>query len=386
MFFLQHGHGKSTKIEECSAAGNVSGVILSPGHEDVGALAETVRRSRALGLRVLIDPQSYVYALAPQGQLRFHSAHGIDFTQLRWSLSASEMSDLVSAVANTNSAAGVDAPWICPAPFHRSLTDYWMPAGVQLTRTAVEEWSGALISTIAIDESVLGDWDRVAEWLDVLTTLDVTGFYLLVSRRGSSYPPAPWEQPNLVNLLRLIHTLAVVNQYEVIWGYADVDGLLGLAAGATAVASGWSYGLRQFSVDRYNQQRGGGAAAVPRLYVPTLLSDLRHNEADDVFHLASGHNLFPADVQAEFTSRRFDSLGNPEAQTRHLTGLAADVAEFAALTNLRDRLDHIEQKVQVAIANLAALRTAGIELDPRYANRLVSYRDALPAFREAAGL
>lgn len=386
MFFLQHGHGKSSKIEDCCAAGNVSGVILSPGHEDVGTLAETVRRSQTLGLRVLIDPQSYVYALAPQGQLRFHGAHSIDFTHLHWSLSASEMSDLVGAVATINSSTGVEAPWICPAPFHRSLTDYWMPAGVQLTRTGVEEWGGSLISTIAIDESVLGDWDRVAEWLDVLTTLDVTGFYLLVSRRGAAYPPAPWEQSNLVNLLRLIHTLSVVNQYEVIWGYSDVDGLLGMSAGASAVASGWSYGLRQFSVDRYNQQRGGGVAAVPRLYVPRLLSDLRHNEADDVFNLARMQGLFPANVQTEFADRPFDSLSNPEAQTRHLIGLAADVAEISRIADLSDRLDFLEQKVRGAIADLAALRGAGIELDPRYANRLIGYRGALPVFREAAGL
>ena len=386
MFYLQHGHGKSTKVEDCAADGNVAGIILSPGHEDVGALAETVRRSLALGLRVLVDPQSYVYATTPQGQIRFHNSHGIDFTQLHWALSASEISELVEAAASTNRGAGVESPWICPAPFHRNLTDYWMPAGVQLTRTAIEEWGGSLISTIAIDESVLADWDRVAEWLDVLTTLDVSGFYLLVSRRTPLYPPAPWETGNLINLLRLIHTLSVVNQYEVIWGYADVDGLIGMAAGATAVASGWSYGLRQFNIERYNQQRGGGAAAVPRLYVPRLLSDLRHNEADDVFHLAGGQTLFPPEVQTEFATRRFDSLGNPEAQTRHLIGLAADVAEISGITDFRDRLTRVEQKVNAAITDLTELRAAGIELEPRYANRLKSYLDALPAFREAVGL
>jgi hypothetical protein len=386
MFYLQHGHGKSQKIEECAAGGNVQGVILSPGHEDIGTLADTVRRSRALGLRVLLDPQSYIYALAPQGQLRYHAAHGLDFTHLRWSLSASEMADLISSVADANGAAGVEAPWICPAPFHRSLTDYWMPAGVQLTRTAVEEWGGSLIATIAIDESTLGDWDRVAEWMDVLTSLDVSGFYLLVSRRGAVYPPAPWDQLNLSNLLRLIHTLAVVNQYEVIWGYADVDGLLGVAAGANAVASGWSYGLRQFSVDRYNQQRGGGAPAVPRIYIPRLISDLRHNEADDVFHLAGGRGLFPLTTQAEFSGRRFDSLSNPEAQSRHLASLAEEVAELSAISHLGSRLDRMTEKIDEALTGLATLRSAGIELEPRYAARLSIYRDALPVFRQAVGL
>lgn len=387
MFYLQHGHGKSTKIEECTAEGNVTGLILSPGHEDVTALADTVRRSHALGLKVLIDPQSYVYSTDPQGQMRYHEAHGISFTQMHWALSATELTSFVQAVGDVNRTAGVAQPWICPAPFHRSLTDYWMPSAIQFARTACDQWGAGVIVTIAVDEAVLSDWDRVADWLDVLTTLDVAGFYLLVSRRPALYPPANWEKLNLTNLLRLIHVLSVVNEYEVIWGYADVDGLLGVAAGATAVASGWSYGLRQFSIDRYNEKRSGGAPAVPRIYLPALLSDLRSNEAEDLYRgTVNGAILFPEALRSKFSSRSFDSLSNPEAQCQHLLNLAADVTVLASNNDLRSRLDAVTTRISSALSNFDRIRSAGLELDPRYVNRLNSYADALLMFRKSVAL
>lgn len=387
MFYLQHGHGKSTKIEDCTAGGDVAGVILSPGHEDVAALAGTVRRSQLLGLRVLIDPQSYVYSTSPQGQIRYHEAHGLSFSQMHWALSATELTNLIQAVSDTNRNAGVAQPWICPAPFHRNLTDYWMPSAIQFARTACELWNDGVIATIALDETALSDWDRVADWLDVLTTLDVTGFYLLVSRRAALYPPILWEAPTLANLLRLIHTLSVVNEYEVIWGYSDVDGLLGVAAGATAVASGWSYGLRQFSVERYNEKRAGGARTVPRLYIPSLLSDLRNNEAEDLYHgTTDGANLFPDALRSEFESRPFDSLSNPEAQSQHLLGLAADVAVITRDADLTARLDLVSTRINSALSEFQRLRNAGLELDPRYAGRLNSYTEALSMFRKSVAL
>jgi hypothetical protein len=387
MFYLQHGHGKSTKIEDCAAGGNVAGVILSPGHEDVPALTSTVQRSQALGLRVLIDPQSYVYSTTPQGQMRYHEAHGIAFTHMHWALSASDLTNIIQAVGDVNRDCGVARPWVCPAPFHRNLTDYWMPSAIQFARTACEQWSNDVIATITVDESVLSDWDRVADWLDVLTTLDVKGFYLLVSRRTSSYPPVYWETPNLANLLRLIHILSVVNEYEVIWGYADVDGLLGIAAGANAVASGRSYGLRQFRVERYNEKRSGGARIVPRFYIPSLISDLRTNEAEDVFHGTSfGRSFFPIDLQSDFDQRSFETATNPEAQTQHLAGLANDVSAVTDIDGLSARLDFVSMRIDSAVSAFHRLRQAGLELDPRYVSRLTSYTDALSAFRKSTAL
>lgn len=139
-------------------------------------------------------------------------------------------------------------------------------------------------------------------------------------------------------------------------------------------------------MERYNQQRGGGAPAVPRLYVSDLMSDLRFNEADDVFHLAGGRSLFSPAEQAEFSLRRFDSVGNPEAQIRHLLSLANNAATLTEIAEPQDRIQELSRRLDAAIAAFASLRASGIELDPRYPNRLTVYREALADFRSAVGL
>jgi hypothetical protein len=331
MFYIQHGYGKSTKIWDCIRDGVVSGVILSPGHEDVTTLVDTARGVSAQGKKVLVDPQSYIYSTNPQGQLRYHEAQGIRFSKMHWALTASDLASIVEDVRAVNERSEIPGPWIAPAPFHRSLVDYWVPLSVQLARTAEQVWAEGAIATLAIDEAALSDWDRVADWLDAITTLDVQGFYLIVSRRTPTYPPLPWETVALTNLLRLIYTLTALNEYEVYWGYADVDGLLGIAAGATAVAAGWTYGLRQFGVERYSEQRAGGAPAVPRVYAAGIMSDLRHNEADDIAAflddwerrsrsvVLAGHtDTVPVDGQAWSTDpfRLVESFVNAEADFR----------------------------------------------------------------------
>ncbi|MCF4119874.1 hypothetical protein L1785_02675 [Antribacter sp. KLBMP9083] len=382
MFYIQHGYGKSTKIWECIRDGAISGVILSPGHEDVATLIDTARTVSMTGTRVLIDPQSYIYSTNPQGQLRHHEAQGLRFSNLHWALTASDLASIVGDVRSINERSGVPGPWIAPAPFHRSLVDYWVPLSVQLARTAQQEWVSGAIATLAIDESTLSDWDRVADWLDALTTLDVQGFYVIVSRRLPSYPPLPWENLALTNLLRLIYTLAVVNEYQLYWGYADVDGLLGIAAGATAVAAGWTYGLRQFGVERYSEQRAGGAPAVPRVYAPGLLSDLRYNEAGDIYNRTQlREQVFAQPILAEFENRDFSSLTNPQAQVLHLVGLSRDVFALGSITSTSERLDALQARLQHARRTFEMLASAGLALDPRHRARIESYELAVSAFR-----
>ena len=387
MFYIQHGYGKSTKIEDVANGGHVDGVILSPAHEDVSQLTDTVQRCRDLGLRVLLDPQSFVYSTKPQGEMRNHPKHDLDFTDMHWAMSAGKLVEQIDAVKLANLNVGVATPLIAPGPFHLNLTDYWMPTAIQYARTAIDQWDDTeIIASVVIDESVLNDWDRVSDWLDVLTTLEVAGFYLVVSRRTQQNPPAPWDAIALTNLLRVVHTLAVVNQYEVIWGYADIDGLLGIAAGATAIASGWSYGLRQFSIHRYTEQRSGGAPAVPRILLPALWSDLRFNEAEDLFNTQFGRALFPPDLEATYESREFGSLGNPEAQGQHLSALALSVSRIASLADLSDRLDLVSSEIDDAIGHFRDIAAEGLTLDARYVNRLRVYRQSLDSFRQAVNL
>ncbi|KBZ68613.1 hypothetical protein K875_01169 [Mycobacterium [tuberculosis] TKK-01-0051] len=382
MFYIQHGYGKSNKIEAVNELGRVAGVILSPTHEDVNALTNTANLCRGLGLRVMLDPQSYIYSTRPQGAARHHATHGIELTSMQWSASAATVGQHLTSVYSANSAISVESPLISSAPFNQNLTDYWIPSSLQYARTATDLWQDTtVLATVAVSQSALSDWNQVADWLDALTTLDVAGFYLVVDRGNQPYPPGPWDPRILANVLRAIHTLACINEYELVWGYADVDGILGIAAGATGVASGWSYGLRQFNVSRYTEDRTGGSTPVPRLYLDRIFADVRNNEATDIFENPVGRELLPPVLPGEFPDGNFESLTNPRAQVQHLVAVSLAVNEIAVSGNIEQRVSLVEERVGIGIEILTRLSQTGLALDPKYLSRLASYREALTLFR-----
>lgn len=381
MFYIQHGYGKSNKIDEVIARGKVDGVILSPGHEDSSTLEATAAAFIASNMDVLIDPQSYIYSTRPKGTLRFHARNGVDLSSMSWAGSATAVLADISKVEDLGIRLGLNARVIAPSPYHASFGDYWMPTALQYARTAGSEWrSSEVLATIAISQDALSDWAIVEEWLDAATTLDVSGFYLVVSRSDTTYPPLPWNPLLLANLLRVIHTLSVVNGFEVIWGYADVDGLLGLGAGARGMAAGWSYSLRQFAISRYYTERGGGAQPIPRLFVRELMSTLRTTEVADILDIAPDEFETLGHVALQDVA----STSNPEAQVSHLVELSQAASSLSVLP-LPERFQAVRDSVRTAIAGFSRLAELNISVDGRYVSRLRSYSEALDIFdREVA--
>lgn len=387
MFYLQHGFGKGLKVSHVNDQGNVGGIILSPAHEDRFHLRETVKQCQGMGLEVLLDPQTYVYSLTPTGTGRQHVAHGLDLTDLHWSQTADTMKRHLDAVREANTEVGITECWIAPSPFQSTLADFWLPIALQYARTAASEWgSERTMASLVLDENLLMAWATIEEWLDILTTLDLRGFYLVVNRSRAQYPPLAWTPPALANLLRLIYTLTEINGYEVIWGYSDADGLLGSAVGATGVASGWSYGLRQFSTSRWNEKRSGGAAAVPRVHIAALWSPLRWNEAADLLDTEAGRKAFKSSLRTYFEENGFESWSNTMAQEQHLSTLAERVAALDGMSGTTDRLDTIDKSLNTALERFEKIAGEGITLEPRYVARVRSYREALDIFRGSESL
>lgn len=386
MFYLQHGFGKSLKVGRLHEEGHLSGIVLSPAHEDRYQLRETVTACRGIGIDVIIDPQAYVYALTPQGTARHHVKHGLDLTDLHWSQTADTVKRHLDAVRDANEEVGVQDCWVAPSPLQATLKDFWLPIALQYARTAASEWGAErTMVSLVLDENLLSAWPSMEEWLDILTTLDVRGFYLVVNRNRAQYPPLPWVPEALGNLLRVIYTLTEINGYELVWGYADIDGLLGSAVGATAVASGWSYGLRQFSTARWNEKRSGGAPAVPRVHVRRLWSPVRWNEAADLLDSGAGKSALGPRLVKQYAQTGFDSLANTHAQDQHLSELAERVAALDA-RSIGNRLDTVGNSLESALERFSDIADEGITLEPRYAARVRSYRDALSLFRKSESL
>lgn len=387
-FYVQHGHGKSSKIEDLAAKrAELQGVILSPGDEDKSSLRATASMVQGLGLTAILDPQTYVYSANPPGSGRCHSEHGLAFQPIHWSQDVSTVALIVDAVREANKDIGTDSLMIAPTCVQSSLTDVWTPLALQFARRAASEWgSSSTLVAVSMDESALGDWAAVADWLDVVTTIDARGFYFTVDRYRRSYPPAPWVPSRLANLMRVFYNLAVTNGYEVIWGYSDIEGLLGVASGASACASGWHYGLRDFTVGKWQPSTGRGGAATPRIHLGKLWTAVRSDEAESIYQSGLRDEIFPGWAISRFAAGDFDGWSRTEAQDQHLDLLARRSGALAQFADIADRLGAIQRSLQAAMGRFDRLAQEGIQLPPQYKSRVAAFREAIELFAAAENL
>jgi len=170
-----------------------------------------------------------------------------------------------------------------------------------------------LLLTLVVNETALSDSEGLFEFLDLVTAWDVKGFYVLVARNTPKYP-APFEPRALANLMYLAYVLGEVNQREVIFGYSDLVGFLLVAAGATAIGTGWWNTTRQFSTNMFEESSGGkrpkarytsGPLLSSILLIPELVSAIEALSAERILsHTAEDARLrrsisdenWPADV------------------------------------------------------------------------------------------
>lgn len=387
-FVLQHGYGKSDKIEVVADLASVTSVVLSPTDEEPGTLETTVSKLKARGIRPLLDPQTYLYTAGVDLAGRCHSGHGLNFSPIRWSQSPREVEKVIASVEMANSEVGIDTI-IAPSILQSSFEDIWTPLGIQYARAAAEAWPAREVYASAVfEEMAFGGWEQINDWLDEITTIDVTGFYLLTNHRGAAaYPAIGWDADRLANAMRMIYTLTEINDYELLWGYADIEGLLGVAAGATGIATGWHNSLRRFSVDKW-RPKSGGAQPIPRRFVNSLLSPLRlDGELSAIPQVGMG--ALPA---GSWTDQQFqnyidapDSWKRDVAQKHHMVSVAHLVAELANLS-VPLRLDTVQNWISASLQLFDTLSKQNLVFERSYVNKLRVLSRAVVTFREAEGI
>lgn len=387
-FYIQQGYGKGMKLPAVLNGGHLGGVILSPGDEDSRALGDTAKWTRDNDLNVLIDPQTYLYSTQPSGRGRNHESHGLGFDGLSWAQDAQSISAHVDQVGRLNAAVNPDGRWIAPGPLQDSFADIWTPLSVQFARTASQAWGpDRTVATLAVDEAGLSDWLSMERWLNVATSLPVRGFYLLISRGSTNYPPTPWAPPKLSNLLRLIHALSELNDFEVTWGFTDFEGLLGLAVGADAMGAGWSYTLRQFSSSKWMSPANGGRAPAVRTHLKRLWSVPRaETETAPLFQSRLRERIFTPSEIAHFASTPFDELSRVDAQVEHMVALSSRAATLSAESDAAARVGAVMNSLEKAIEHWDSIGATGLLADPSYRNRVVAYREALAMFADQVTL
>jgi hypothetical protein len=245
-----------------------------------------------------------------------------------------------------------------------------------------------LLISVIISENALQDTDRMNEYLDALTALEVAGFYLIIDRNSSAYRFTMGVTP-LENLLYLAYVLGEINQYNLVVGYTDWLGILLQAVGVRKTAFGWFQNLRQFSFARYRPSMGGRRPRARYASIPLLNNILITPELEDI-HMQG----LMEDVLSGTTFDRLlmngptrDPWTDNISCLHHWETLSNIFAEIGGLDSLEDRIDRVSELIRNADRLYLRLQHENISFDPdtRF-DHLHEWREALDRFRGTIGI
>lgn len=381
-FWIQHGYGKAAKIDTTAKSGLLTGVVLSPADEEQATLDATVAAVKALGAEPLIDPQLYVHTITG-AVARGHESHGLDFGELSWFVSPAEIEAQVGAVIAANQRLGIDRI-IAPSPYQASFGDVWTPLSLQYARATIESADRPVYISLVAEDAAFSDWEQTVRYMDALTTLDATGVYVIVGTSGKTYPLS-WEPERLANVLRVVYTLGELNQYEVLWGYSDLAGVLGVLAGASGAATGWYNSLRLWTTGKWVPQ-SGGRQANPRIFVEPLLSAVeRDGEGISIARTSLGAAVFP-DLDERRNLVNEEPWGIADSWGQHMAAIAEVHQTVDPTRTVAGRVADFRQSLVNAVQLHRELTDAGAAVAPAHSTRLMALIESLDIFAAAEGL
>jgi len=391
---VQHGHGKSDKIDDALNAGTVQGVIFAPRNEKPDNLALCVQTlANAYDCELLIDPQYYVSTFAP-ANTRYLTEYGY----FQGGLSASDFTlrrirTIVAGAIDFQINIGATSI-ISPTVLFDSFTDRWFQIALNLADASLEYHANLntntpLLLSFVLAEEALSAEDEVNRFLDTVTQdgWGMQGFYLIVSRRESTYNQ-DCESARLASLLYAVHVLGEVNALRVVLGYTDFLGIPLRAVGASAFACGWSQGLRQFVRKNFLLRPPGGQPARDRYSSGPLLNSIFLQELQDVFEFGrlddvlSGVDLDEVITSAE--SPQAASWNLAVAQQHHWQTLNA--LDSALPGRARQRVIAVMGLIRAAQGLFAVLEREGVTFE-RFTGKdhLMNWSRALSEFARRVG-
>ncbi len=393
--YIQHGHGKSTKITEAFDDGVAGGVIFAARNERVDKLDAYIEKLREGydNLDVLFDPQFYVSTLVPAND-RYLSEEYPYYQPGRTASSfigPSKLSEFAKSTLDFQCERDLDR-LISPTVIANSLSDRWSQIALQLADASLEYHAGLpepppLLLSLVISEAALDSRQDVDTLLDTLTTWDTKGFYLVIVRDDPAYSQH-FDPERLARLLYLVHILSARNDYEVVCGYSDFVGIPLTAVGATAFAAGWYHSLRQFHEKAFLKRKPGGQPTRLRYSSLPLLNSIMLSELEsitEVGHLEEVLSGVPLDsVITDAPSPESSNWTGRLSERHHWQTLAAAIAEFGGQP--QSDLESVIEYVRTARGLYTQVKGAGVPFERHIdGHHLSSWYRGIQSFRHEIG-
>ena len=385
----QHGWGKSDKIVTALNKDLISGLIVSPRDETpdtAKSLIASIASEYPDSVR-LFDPLFHAGMItsANDGKLPDYGYYKPNLTG-RDFIGTSRYAGYASDVLGFQYGLDVSAiisPTIELVNFGASSSQI----ALQLADASAEHHAGQtddrpLLISFLINENALGSRDDLNTFLDMITLLDVSGFYVMMSRSSSRHNPLI-EPDYLAGLMYMIYIMRVINQLDVYCGYSDLISLPLHAAGATATACGWSGTLRRFTFQRFKPRRGGGQP-LPRYLSTPALESILISELDQIYEMGI-IDLFISgtDYDPGFRASQTYSVpwGAREAALHHWAALTSRINAIEPMT-VEDALAALTDWINTSATIRKEAEVLGVQFEPRSGAHLDMWRRAIDQFRD----
>lgn len=389
----QHGWGKSDKITTALGTGSINGLILSPRDEtpaNAAALLSSIAQDYPDAIR-LFDPLFHAGQVTPasDGKLPDYSYYRPNLTR-RDFIGAAKFAGYAADVLGFQydlETSSLVSPTIELVNFGDSSAQVALQlADASLTHHAGSNDDRPLLLSFLINENALQNLDELDAFLDAITVMEASGYYLTVSRSSSTHN-ALIVPDRLASLMYIAYILRVVNGFDVYCGYSDLIGLPMHAAGATASACGWYGTLRRFTFNRFRSSKGGRRAR-PRILSTPALESILISELDQIFEAGLVEDFLSGTrYDGEFRTNSSYSVAWPDerAALHHWDALSASISELEPLT-VDDALTRLEDWIETAEAIRSEAEIRGVQFEPPSGDHLDMWRRAISQFREMAEL
>lgn len=295
-YLIQFGYSGQTLVRRAMEDDYADGVILSPSDYEYGdtiSLARDVNRNDGV---VLFDPQYYIPRTerpASNSYPYFKQSGGDDFETVVVTNNKNRR-ELCEQIWEVQNEIDVDA-YIAPARFLDTFSDTKLTQWELLTKTFVEvvedkDPGAKIFASLPVAGASINDDEQRSKLLDIVTKVDLTGFYVSVEYpRYRQNPIFGFEEVKAY--LDLLKNLRY-NWYDVVLGHSDQIAHLGFGLGINAFGSGHYKNTRAFDTDRWiPQDSGGGSAGVYWYYSEPLMNEMQVEQDMQALYSSNSFSL-----------------------------------------------------------------------------------------------
>lgn len=391
--YAQHGYGKGNKIDLAISSNDISGVILSPKSEspdNVLEYSQELFRKYPMA-KIYFDPQFYICGLqgdVSAGKLLQYPYYVNGLTRANLSVPANLHRYTQSVIDFQNSlpVSGVLSPSICFDDFSGRESQTVITLAYEAI--GMTDAANNLFISLSINESAFRNKDSMEDFLNVISLLDVKGFYVIIERASNIEKATTIDINVLSNIMKFVYTLSEINGFEVIMGYSDLISIPISAVGKLHFACGWYNNLKMFAESNFRPSSGGrrprkrytsGVLLNSILLIPEFATLNRMGLSTRIMSESPFNNIiYPSLTDTAWTDE-VSCIHNWHVINKILK-------EIEQLTTVGEKLDLVTSKIMVAMNNYRLINER-IPLDTKSnGSHLSGWIAAISNFRDQVGV